>query len=69
MLTIDNTNISQTALSAMASTALEFDDEVVKSTNPILIAGFQRIKNGDSTHEQEIEKLMNNFLTFGTIDG
>lgn len=69
MLTVHNANISKTALSAMHSTALEFDDEVVKSTNPLLIAGFERIKNGDSTHEQEIEKLVNNFLTFGTIDG
>lgn len=67
MLTIDNTTISQTALSAMASTALEFDDEVVKRTNPLLIEIFQRIESGNSTHEQEIEKLFASYLNNGTI--
>lgn len=63
-----NTNLSKTAISAMSSTALEFSDEVVKSTDPILIAGFQRIESGESTHEEEIQKLINNFLRHGKID-
>lgn len=63
-----NTKLSKTAISAMSSTALEFSDEVVKSTDPILIAGFQRIESGESTHEEEIQKLINNFLRHGKID-
>lgn len=63
-----NTKLSKTAISAMSSTALEFSDEVVKSTDPILIAGFQRIESGKSTHEEEIQKLINNFLRHGKID-
>lgn len=64
-----NTKLSKTAISAMSSTALEFSDYVVKSTDPILIAGFQRIESGESTHEEEIQKLINNFLRHGRIDG
>lgn len=64
-----NTKLSKTAISAMSSTALEFSDDVIKSTDPILIAGFQRIENGESTHEEEIQKLINNFLRHGRIDG
>ena len=41
-----NINISETAIQAMASTALEFSDEVVESTNPLLIEIFQRIQAG-----------------------
>lgn len=63
-----NTKLSKTAISAMSSTALEFSDEVVKSTDQILIAGFQRIESGESTHEEEIQKLINNFLRHGKID-
>ncbi|MPX19729.1 hypothetical protein [Moraxella catarrhalis] len=64
-----NINISETAIQAMASTALEFSDEVVESTNPLLIEIFQRIQAGETTHEQEEQRLIDNFLKFGKIDG
>ncbi|WP_066804905.1 hypothetical protein [Moraxella oblonga] len=70
MLTLPpNTQLSKTTISAMASTALEFSEDVVKSTNPILIAGFERIEKGESTHEEEIAKVIDNFLKYGKIDG
>ena len=64
-----NINISETAIQAMASTALEFSDEVVESTNPLLIEIFQRIQAGETTYEQEEHRLIDNFLKFGKIDG
>lgn len=60
-------NISHSAINAMASTALEFSDDVVKRTNPILVDIFERIERGESTHEEEIQKLFNNYYQHGTI--
>lgn len=62
-----NTKLSKTAISAMSSTALEFSDEVVKRTDPILIDIFTRIESGESTHEEEIQKLFNNYRKYGTV--
>lgn len=64
-----NTQLSKDAINAICSTALEFSTEVVESTNPLLIAGFQRIERGESTHENEIAQLLDNFLKYGKIDG
>ncbi len=64
-----NANISDSAIQAMASTALEFSDEVVESTNQLLIEIFQRIQSGETTHEEEEQRLIDNFLRTGKIDG
>lgn len=62
-----NTNISKNAIRAMASTALEFSDDVVERTNPILIDIFSRIERGETTHEAEIERLFDNYRKYGTV--
>lgn len=56
-------------MSAMASTALEFSEDVVRRTNPILINIFTRIENGESTHEEEIAMLFSNYRKYRKIDG
>ncbi|WP_294034313.1 hypothetical protein [uncultured Moraxella sp.] len=60
--------IPPSAVEAMASTALSFSDEVVKSTDPLLIDIFHRIYIGELTHEEAEAMLIHNFLTYGTID-
>lgn len=56
--TIANAPIRETAKQAMYSTALEFSEDVVKATDPLLIEIFGRIERGESTHEQEEAILM-----------
>lgn len=62
-----NIKLSKTAISAMSSTALEFNTDVVEKTNPILIDIFTRIENGETTHEKEIQKLFDNYAKYGSI--
>lgn len=70
MLTLPpNTQLSKTVMSAMASTALEFSEDVVRRTNPVLIDIFTRIENGESTHEEEIAMLFSNYRKYRKIDG
>ncbi len=43
---------------AMASTALEFSDEVVAKTDIEILATMARIKRGETTLEEEENKLL-----------
>lgn len=62
-----NTKLSKSAISAMSSTALEFSDDVVKRTDPILIEIFTRIERGETTHEEEVQKLFDKYAKYGSI--
>ncbi len=62
-----HTQLSKNAINAMASTALEFSTDVIERTNPILIEIFGRIERGESTHEQEIQKLFDNYAKNGSV--
>lgn len=62
-----NTKLSKTAISAMSSTALEFSDDVVERTNPLLIDIFTRIERGETTHEEEVQRLFDNYAKYGSI--
>lgn len=64
---LSSAKLSKTAISAMNSTALEFSSDVIERTDPILIDIFTRIENGDTTHEEEIEKLFSNYRKYGTV--
>lgn len=59
--------IRESAKQAMYSTALEFSEDIVRDTDPLLIEIFQRIERGESTHQQEIEKLFSKYHQNGTV--
>lgn len=64
---LENAPISDSAKCSMASSALEFSEDVVKATDPLIIEMFQRIERGESTHEEEIAKVIERFNQYGNI--
>jgi hypothetical protein len=43
---------------ALGIVDLEFSDETIAKSNPEILAGFNRVELGESTLQQEEEKLM-----------
>jgi hypothetical protein len=43
---------------ALAIVDLEFSDETIAQSNPEILAGFDRIERGESTFQEEEEKLL-----------
>lgn len=50
--------LSESTLQSIASANLSFSDEVVKSSQADLEATFKRIESGETTHEQEENRLL-----------
>lgn len=64
---LKNAPISDSAKCSMASSALEFSEKVVKATDPLLIEIFQRIERGETTHKEEVDKLLLQFNRDGKV--
>lgn len=57
---IDNSvrPLSESALQSIASVNLSFSDEVIKSSQADLEATIRRIESGETTYDQEEERLL-----------
>ena len=50
--------LSESALQSIASVNLSFSDEVIKSSQADLEATIRRIESGETTYDQEEERLL-----------
>ena len=50
--------LSESTLQSIASVNLSFSNEVVKSSQADLEATFRRIESGETTHDQEENRLL-----------